>query len=205
MTSRHPTTHQAPRRRFGSLDASEARQALVGPAEAEGAVYDPAAVELVLEVTRGYLYFIQELGYQVGTIATANRIYREDVLMAQEAYDTKLDSSFFRAPRQGHALQTANMRAIAQLGPEPQKAADVAHLLDRESSQVGPTRAELIEMGMLYTPEHTATQPSQFPTSTSSCCTQYQSSPYPGSRTASAENIRVGQAFPALRVCACAG
>lgn len=140
---------------IGSLDASEARRALVEPAEAEGAVYEPAAVDLVLEITRGYPYFIQELGYQVWTIATANRIYREDVVMAREAYDAKLDSSFFRVRLdRATPLQTAYMRAMAQLGPEPQKAADVARLLDRESSQVGPTRAELIEMGLLYTPEH---------------------------------------------------
>lgn len=140
---------------IGSLDASEARRALVEPAEAEGAVYEPAAVDLVLEITRGYPYFIQELGYQVWTIATANRIYHEDVVMAREAYDAKLDSSFFRVRLdRATPLQTAYMRAMAQLGPEPQKAADVARLLDRESSQVGPTRAELIEMGLLYTPEH---------------------------------------------------
>ncbi|MBU4336053.1 MAG: ATP-binding protein, partial [Actinobacteria bacterium] len=46
------------------------------------------------------------------------------------------------------------LRAMAELGPEPQKASDVAALLDRESTQLGPTRAELIEMGLLYTPQH---------------------------------------------------
>jgi predicted transcriptional regulator len=46
------------------------------------------------------------------------------------------------------------MRAMAQLGSEPQKAADVARVMGRESTQVAPTRAELIDMGLLYTPEH---------------------------------------------------
>ena len=43
---------------------------------------------------------------------------------------------------------------MAELGPQPQKAADVARVMGRESTQVGPTRAELIDMGLLYTPEH---------------------------------------------------
>jgi predicted transcriptional regulator len=43
---------------------------------------------------------------------------------------------------------------MAQLGSEPQKAADVARVMGRESTQVAPTRAELIDMGLLYTPEH---------------------------------------------------
>jgi hypothetical protein len=51
-------------------------------------------------------------------------------------------------------LQTAYMRAMAQLGPAAQKASDVARLTGRESTQLGPTRAELIDMGLLDTPEH---------------------------------------------------
>ncbi|MGL5248486.1 MAG: hypothetical protein ACRC8U_09855, partial [Brooklawnia sp.] len=34
------------------------------------------------------------------------------------------------------------------------KAADVATVLRRQSTQLGPTRAELINMGLLYTPDH---------------------------------------------------
>jgi len=33
------------------------------------------------------------------------------------------------------------MRAIAELGPEPQQSKDVAALLDRTSEQMGPTRS----------------------------------------------------------------
>lgn len=43
---------------------------------------------------------------------------------------------------------------MAELGPEPQKANDVAAMMGRTSSNLAPTRAELINMGLLYTPEH---------------------------------------------------
>ena len=43
---------------------------------------------------------------------------------------------------------------MAELGPEPHRAADVAAKLGRTSPQVAPTRAELIAMGLLYTPQH---------------------------------------------------
>ena len=46
------------------------------------------------------------------------------------------------------------LRAMAQLGPEPQRAADVAALMGRESPQVAPIRSQLIDMGLLYTPQH---------------------------------------------------
>lgn len=141
--------------RIDSLDDADARTAFTEPAAAEGAVYDRDAVDLAVDITRGYPYFIQELGYQVWIIARNNRITREDVTLAQEAYEAKLDSSFFRVRLdRATPLQTAYMRAMAELGPEPQKASDVARLLERDSTQLGPTRAELIEMGLLYTPEH---------------------------------------------------
>jgi hypothetical protein len=46
------------------------------------------------------------------------------------------------------------MRAMAELGPEPQAAKDVANLMHRTSEQLGPTRSRLIEKGLLYTPAH---------------------------------------------------
>lgn len=141
--------------KIDSLQGMDARRALTEPAEGEGAVFEGDAVDLAMEITRGYPYFIQELGYQVWTVSTANRITRNDVEVAREAYEAKLDSSFFRVRLdRATPLQTAYMRAMAQLGPEPQKASEVARLMDRDSTQVGPTRAELIEMGLLYTPEH---------------------------------------------------
>lgn len=141
--------------KIDSLEGEDARKALIEPARAEGAEFDDDAVDLAVEITRGYPYFIQELGYQVWTVASDGRITHEDIRVAREAYDAKLDSSFFRVRLdRATPLQTAYMRAMAQLGPQPQKAADVARLLERDSTQLGPTRAELIEMGLLYTPEH---------------------------------------------------
>jgi hypothetical protein len=141
--------------RIDSLDEDDARAALVEPAAAEGVSFDADAVALAVEITSGYPYFIQELGSQVWTIASNDRITREDVVLAQDAYEAKLDSSFFRVRLdRATPLQTAYMRAMAELGAAPQKARDVAALMDRTSTQLGPTRAELIEMGLLFTPEH---------------------------------------------------
>lgn len=138
-----------------SLDDEDAAAALTEPAAAEGVQYEPEAVALAIEITKGYPYFIQELGYQVWDIADRSPITRMDVETAREGYEAKLDSSFFRVRLdRSTPLQTAYMRAMAELGPQAQKAADVARIMGRESTQLGPTRAELIDMGLLYTPEH---------------------------------------------------
>lgn len=46
------------------------------------------------------------------------------------------------------------LRAMAELGPEPQLAGDVAAVLGRKSTSLGPTRARLVEKGLLWTPSH---------------------------------------------------
>lgn len=141
--------------KIDSLTGDDARQALSEPALVEEVLFEGTAIDLALEITQGYPYFIQELGYQVWGVAEGDRITAADVELAREAYEAKLDSSFFRVRLdRATPLQTAYMRAMAELGAEPQKAGDVARIMGRESTQLGPTRAELIDMGLLFTPEH---------------------------------------------------
>lgn len=141
--------------RIGSLQVDETVDAFVRPAHDEEVLFEAAAAALAAEITEGYPYFIQELGWQVWSVAQAGRITAQDVEIAREAYEAKLDGSFFRVRLdRASPLQTAYLRAMAELGPNPQTASDVAALLDRESSQLGPTRAQLINMGLLYTPAH---------------------------------------------------
>lgn len=141
--------------RIGSLDREDAARALAEPALAEGARFERDALDRAFELTEGYPYFIQELGYQVWMVASDQVITLGDVEDAKDAYEAKLDESFFRVRLdRATQLQIAYMRAMAELGPESQKAADVAAVMGRESTQLAPTRSELIAMGLLYTPSH---------------------------------------------------
>ena len=138
------------------LSPADAARALAEPANREEVVFEQEALEAAVEVTGGYPYFVQELGYAVWPIATNGRIQLSDVEAALPTYVAKLDSSFFRVRLDRTTeLQRAYLRAMAGLGPEPQRAADVAEAMGRSSSsEVGPVRAQLIDMGLLYTPQH---------------------------------------------------
>ena len=140
---------------IGNLGDEDAKAALTKPAAEEGVAYDDDALREALLVTGGYPYFIQELGYAVWTVATGPVVSREDIVTAVPGYEAKLDESFFRV-RLDRATETqrAYLRAMAGLGSAPQKASDVADAMGRTSQNLGPTRAELINMGLLYTPEH---------------------------------------------------
>jgi hypothetical protein len=140
---------------IGTLSDADAREALRQPAADEGAIFDEDALVRAVEVTGGYPYFLQELGHAVWAVAEDDRIALADVEAAVPIYESKLDSSFFRVRiDRATELQRAYLRAMAGLGPEPQKASDVATVMGRTSPQIAPTRAELINMGLLYTPEH---------------------------------------------------
>ncbi|MHB1846764.1 MAG: ATP-binding protein [Deltaproteobacteria bacterium] len=141
--------------RIGNLDDKDARAALSEPAQAEGADYSEEALDLALEVTGSYPYFLQELGYAVWGVAEGPTITREDIATSVPTYEAKLDESFFRVRLdRATEMERIYLRAMAELGPEAQKAQDVAAVIGRKSTQMGPTRAQLINMGLLYTPEH---------------------------------------------------
>jgi AAA ATPase domain len=142
---------------IGVLLPDDAGEALARPAMDEGVDYTPEALDVAVEITGGYPYFLQELGYAVWTVAEGPTIIRDDVIAAAPGYEAKLDESFFRVRLdRATELQRAYLRAMAQLGPDPQKASVVAEIMgpERSSENLAPTRAELINMGLLYTPEH---------------------------------------------------
>jgi hypothetical protein len=139
----------------GSLEPDEARKALVEPARDLDVIYAEDAIEEIIAYTQGYPYFIQEYGSVVWNLAESSPIAKAVVEDAREAVEAKLDESFFRV----RADRTTNaelkyLRAMAELGPDPQLAGDVAAVLNSKSTSLGPTRARLIDKGLLWTPSH---------------------------------------------------
>ena len=102
---------------------------------------------------QGYPYFLQEYGKVLWDEAPRSPVTRTDVRRVLPLVEATLDSSFFRVRAERTTdLELQYLRAMAELGPDPQKASDVAHVLGRSSEQLGPTRSRLIGKGLLYTP-----------------------------------------------------
>ena len=140
---------------IGRLSIDDATTALQDPASEQGVTFTDDALVAAYEATGGYPYFIQELGYAAWPLADDNVVTSEDIADAERVFEAKLDASFFRVRLDRTSdLERAYLRAMAQLGPEPQLASDVASLLHRTSEQCGPTRSTLIQKGLLYTPQH---------------------------------------------------
>ena len=140
---------------IGPLNEEAARQALAKPAEAEGAAFEPDALNAVLDKTRGYPYFLQEWGKHSWDAANESPITAADVELASTTTICALDESFFRV-RFDRLTPTEKryLRAMAELGPGPHRSGDIAHELKRQVTSLGPTRSQLIAKGMIWSPNH---------------------------------------------------
>lgn len=140
---------------IGPLNEADARAALIEPAKREGATYDDDAISTVLELTKGYPYFIQEWGYHGWNTAPQSPITAADINRATQTAITNLDESFFRVrfdrltPR-----EKIYMFAMAALGPGPHRSGDIASRMNVAVESVAPLRSSLIKKGMVYSPAH---------------------------------------------------
>jgi hypothetical protein len=138
---------------IGQLTAEQARAALLEPARQLGVDFEADALEAIVEFTEGYPYFLQEYGNTLWNQIEESPITAMDVSLARAAVEAKLDGGFFRVRVERTSdLEQTYLRGMAELGPEPQRAKDVAALLGRTSEQLAPTRSRLIEKGLLYAP-----------------------------------------------------
>lgn len=140
---------------IGPLPPSAARDAIIKPIEHEGARITDDAVALILERTQGYAYFLQEWGKHAWDAAESSPIMAVDVERATVSAVATLDESFFRV-RFDRLTPTERryLRAMAELGPGPHRTGDIAEVLGKQSSALGPTRASLIAKGMIWSPFH---------------------------------------------------
>ena len=141
---------------IGRLDVdTDARAALILPARDFDIEYEEEAVDFVVEYTQGYPYFLQEYGRLLWDEASDSPITRDDATQVLPLVEAKLDESFFRVRTDRTTeLELKYLYAMAELGPDPQRASEVARGIGRTSEQAGPIRSRLIEKGLLYTPGH---------------------------------------------------
>lgn len=140
---------------LGALSDGDAARALTLPAEGLGVLFEPRAVETVIAFTEGYPYFIQEYGKVLWDRADGSPITAVEAVEAQAVVEVRLDQSFFRVRiERASDLEVRYLRAMAELGSEPQRAADVAGVMGRQTTQLGPVRSRLIDKGLLYQPSY---------------------------------------------------
>jgi hypothetical protein len=140
---------------IGPLTEHDARDAVVNPARAEGVDIAEAAQREIIKQTQCYPYFLQEWGKHVWDAAQQSPITQADVSNASASAVAALDESFFRVRFDRMTpLEKKYLRAMAELGPGPHRSGDIAKIMQREVNALAPTRNQLINKGMIWSPNH---------------------------------------------------
>ena len=139
----------------GPLDRASAVSAIRQPIENEQESIADDALEILIDQTECYPYFLQEWGYQAWNAADTSPIDKTDVARASSAACRRLDDGFFRVrfdrltPKEREYVF-----AMASLGKGPYRSSDVAEALGEAVQALGPRRAKIINKGMIYSPGH---------------------------------------------------
>ncbi|MDE0347987.1 MAG: ATP-binding protein [Boseongicola sp.] len=140
---------------IGALDPDAARLAIRKPIEDEGASIGAAALDAIAKGTQGYPFYLQAWGSEVWDQAEGPSVDMSDALNAQRRALEALDDGFFKV-RTDRLTPTemAFVRAMADLGDGPYPIAEVAAALGKSLGSLGPTRANIIAKGMIYSFGH---------------------------------------------------
>jgi len=140
---------------IGPLSQPDAIKALQDPVKLTNVKFTKDALDEIFRLTKGYPYFIQEWGYQSWNHATQSPITLDIVKKATPIVMQRLDENFFRVRFDRLTPSEQNyLRAMAELGPEAHRTGEIADILDKRISSLGPVRAKLIKKGMIYSPNH---------------------------------------------------
>jgi hypothetical protein len=140
---------------IGPLAAPEAAIAISKPLADLNVAAEPAALQRIMQETRGYPYFLQEWGKHAWDVASTSPITALDVETGTREAIAALDESFFRVRFDRLTpVEKRYLRAMADIGPGPHRSGDVAQHLGRKVTSLGPIRNQLISKGMIWSPSH---------------------------------------------------
>ncbi|WP_346354346.1 AAA family ATPase [Azotosporobacter soli] len=134
-----------------SLQEEAAWLALTEPAKVLGVSYTKDAVKKIVQVTRGYPYFIQEYGKQVWEFRTKQEISLSAVDAAYAAFEKSIDDSFFKV-RYDRATpkEKTFMLAMAECEALPCTMSQIALKMESNVQSLSPVRNQLIHKGFIY-------------------------------------------------------
>lgn len=140
---------------IGPLSETDANKALQDPVNEVDVEFTVEALKEIYELTKGYPYFLQEWGYQSWNYAKNSPIDQQDVKDATSLVIRRLDENFFRVRFDRLTPSEQNyLRGMAEIGAGQKRTGDIAEILGKSVSSLGPVRDRLIKKGMIYSPSH---------------------------------------------------
>lgn len=136
---------------IGSLTREQSRKAIEEPVKKFGVSYSDDAIEEIIELTKGYPFFIQQMCQVVYKNVDGNVIQIADVRSSIEEFFELLDTGFFKTRYERCAESDKKfIFAMVQCGELPCTISNVAKNLNKTVSSISTTRAQLISKGIIY-------------------------------------------------------
>ncbi len=140
---------------IGSLTEEQARKAIEEPAKKFEISYTDEAIDKIIDVTKGYPFFIQQL-CQIVYKETDNNIIRMDnIRNIIDTFFNTLDTGFFKVRYE--RCSDGDKRfifAMVKCGELPCTISNIAKQLKKKVKTISPTRAQLINKGIIYPVRH---------------------------------------------------
>ncbi|MDV8071385.1 ATP-binding protein [Rhodococcus sp. IEGM 1366] len=139
---------------IGPLAPVDAADALRIPVQAHGGDFTPEALDVLVETSGGYPYFLQEYGKAIWNIAPGTPFELADALGAVEVGRRHLDDGFFPSrwdratPRERKYLA-----AMSTLGEDQPRSAKVAAAMGSTAAGTSEVRDSAIKRGLIWAPE----------------------------------------------------
>ena len=136
---------------IGSLDMDQCRDAICKPAKKLDVSYDEAAVEKIIDITKGYPFFVQQLCQIVFQKKKGNRIDISDAKDSISEFFDILDSGFFKV-RYERCTESDKKFIFPMVACNklPCTISNVAMIMNRQVKSISTARAQLINKGIIY-------------------------------------------------------
>ena len=122
---------------IGSLEDKQCAEAIRKPAEKLHVTYDDDAVKKIIDITKGYPFFVQQLCQIVFQSVNGDIVHLSDVKNSISEFFKILDTGFFKV-------------RYERCTESDKKFIFVAAIMKREVKAISTSRAQLINKGIIY-------------------------------------------------------
>lgn len=136
---------------IGSLSYEQSQKAIEEPAKKFGVQYTHDAIEIIVNITKGYPFFIQQLCQVVYKNTNTKVIHKIDVDSNIKEFFELLDIGFFKVRYERCSDgEKKFIFAMTACGELPCIISNVAKKLNKKVRTISPTRAQLINKGIIF-------------------------------------------------------
>lgn len=138
-----------------SLGKEQSYEAIQEPSRKFGVEYTEDALNIIVDVTKGYPFFIQQLCQIVYADAETDIIDKVDVENAISKFFNILDKGFFKVRYERCSDSDKKfIFSMVRCGELPCTISNIAKQLGKKVKSVSPTRGQLINKGIIYSVRH---------------------------------------------------